>query len=86
MKALLQLPLVLSILMALAGCPSPSVPVRLDPPARPQIPPLPPHLVKREPNLRQRLEQLSMPSPAMAIKASVTPTPASTSTTAYGAR
>src|SRR5207253_9331535 len=71
-KKTLQLLLVLSTWLALAGCPSPSVPVRPAPVAPPQIPALPAELVKREPNLLQRLQQLSTPSPETATAGSAT--------------
>lgn len=76
MKKTLQLLLVLSTWLALAGCPSPSVLVR-PAVAPPQIPALPADLVKREPNLLQRLQQLSTPSPVTATAGSATPMPAS---------
>ncbi|MGT2508209.1 hypothetical protein [Cupriavidus basilensis] len=85
-KKSLKLLLALSTCLALAGCPSPSVPVRPAPVAPPQIPALPADLVKRESNLLRRLQQLSTALPETATAASATPTPVSTPTTPSATR
>lgn len=68
--------LLLTCALVASGCQSPPArPTTLAQPVTLELPPLPPQIKKREPNLTQRLLQLLQPSSPKATKPSTTSTP-----------